>query len=53
MKPQNQITKFLLKEPVLASLILIAVILWGLLFYIKLADSVHDIGMEIGTALAG
>ena len=53
MKPRNQITKFLIKEPVLTSLILIVVILLGLLMYSKLADSVHDIRIEIGTALAG
>ena len=53
MKPQNQIIKFLMKNPAITILILISVILWGLLFYLKLADYLHDIGIKIGTALAG
>lgn len=33
-------------------LIVILVILWGLIFHLKLADYLHDIGVEIGKALA-
>jgi hypothetical protein len=43
--------KKLLKHPVFI-LICVAVIVWGILAYIELIESVYNIGIQIGEALA-
>jgi hypothetical protein len=47
-----QLEKFKKENLLLYSLIIVNVIGWGLLFYLKVADYLHDFGIEIGKAFA-
>ncbi len=46
-----QLEKIKKETLLLYALIIVNVIGWGLLFYLKLADYMHGIGIEIGKAL--
>ena len=48
-----QLEKLRKENLLLYVLIIIGVITWGLFFYLKLADRLHDIGTTIGKAFAG
>ena len=52
MKNLLPIHKKLFIHPVY-TLIIIAVIIWGLLAYIKVIDFIYSIGIRVGEALAG
>ncbi len=46
------ITSFRKKHSVFFTLLIIAITLWGLLLGFGIFDEIHDVGMEIGAALA-
>ena len=48
-----QLEKIRKENLLLYTLIIIGVIAWGLFFYLKLADRLHDFGTTIGKAFAG
>ncbi len=53
MEEINLILKKLYKEKApLYTLLIIGIIIWSLILYLRLADFINSIGMEIGTALA-
>ena len=49
----NQLEKIRKENLLLYVLIMFNIIGWGVIFYLKLADYLHDIGIEIGKAFAG
>ena len=48
-----QLEKIKKESLLLYVLIMFNIIGWGLIFYLKLADYLHDFGIEIGRAFAG
>ena len=48
-----QLEKIKKENLLLYVLILLNVIGWGLILYLKLAEYLHDVGAEIGKAFAG